>query len=154
MSNKIVKHVDIVKDVDKLHLKSTVVEGISLNVLDTIDKLNSFMEQNKRSQGVAAIQVGSNLRICVVRINDVLYTMINPKMCFKFGLQLSNEGCESLGDKRYLLWRPAFGVVSYYDKKLSKCKLLLNKKYVRVVSHEIDHMNGIVISDNGREYIA
>lgn len=143
-------------DLDLLKLKSTDKYDINnkkfIEIKSVITMLGIIMDKYKGAQGLSAIQIGVDKRICMIRSNDVVYVMINPRLIVKLWWQMSNEGCYSTGDKRYMLWRPLVGCVSYYNTEGNKCIKWLNKKIVRVVSHEIDHMNGKLIS-RGKEYI-
>lgn len=151
MGNKLVKDIDVVKKLDTLHKKSEYVDKLDSLVSDTLNKLKQYMKINVKCQGISAIQLGVPIRLCVVRLNSELHVMYNPKLSLKVLFQLSNEGCMSIPDKRYYLLRPYIGKVCYEDEEFNKRSMFLNKKNVRIVAHEIDHMNGILICDKGRE---
>jgi peptide deformylase len=74
--------------------------------------------------------------------------MINPEI-----LELSSEedvveeGCLSLPGLRVKVKRPTSLRVSFLDKDLKKQTFLMKKMLGRCVQHEIDHLDGILITD-------
>lgn len=117
-----------------------------------IEDMKMWEDRHPKSQGLSAIQMGVSKRIAVVRINGKMKTLINPKLVFKFGQQLSNEGCHSLNENRFTLYRSLCGVVEYCDELGKRRYMYLNKKYIRLIQHELDHMNGILINKEGTPY--
>lgn len=117
-----------------------------------IEKMKTWEMEHPRSQGLSAVQVGTLKRAAVVRINNKLVIMINPRMLMSFGSQVSNEGCHSLNEDRYTVKRSLRGLMSYYDLDGNKRSMYLNKKYVRLIQHEMDHMDGILLRDKGVPY--
>lgn len=105
-----------------------------------------------RMQGFSLPQFGISKRAILVRPRGKkLLVMINPVIEKTVGKWLSTEGCPSVGKLlRYRLSRPIFTKVSYYDfeqkKRVSKW---FARKYSRVICHEVDHLNGILINKFG-----
>lgn len=135
-----------------LRQKSAEVTEITSDVEKCIDELKKQMLKRPKSQGISAIQIGFPYKIAVTRIDNVIRVMINLEFSYKFWFQFSNEGCESLIEERYGLWRPRFGKCHYLDENMVEHELKLNKKTVRVIAHEIDHFNGVLIKDKGRRW--
>lgn len=140
---------------------STVLSEISQNVelpvkdksvLDVIRRMTDWEIKHPKSQGLSAVQMGVLKRVAVVRIDNELFTLVNPRMFLKFGNQQSNEGCHSLYENRFIVRRSKCGVVEYFDIDGKKHFMRLNKKYVRLIEHELDHMNGILINKWGKPY--
>lgn len=142
----------IITDISKLHQRSREVVSIDSTILDVVDILKEEMDARPGCQGLSAIQFDLPFRVHILKIKGKIYLMINLHFILKIGLQWSNEGCESIAD-RYGLWRPMYGLVCYQDISLQKHYMWLDSKHVRIASHEIDHANGIVISDKGRKWV-
>lgn len=96
--------------------------------------------------GLAANQIGLTERVAIVRINDVNLNLINPVITRWSDERMgSTEGCFSLGGKEFTVMRYTNIVVetdNYSDP------LIINDFDVsRTVQHEIDHLDGKLVSD-------
>ena len=118
---------------------------LATNILEMVRK-------DEGSAGLAAIQVGEKKRIVVIsdkkRIPKILY---NPKILMLVGSILEfPEGCLSIPNRMYLLKRNSVIKYSYQNEK---GKLITEKAKgweAIVIQHEIDHTNGILITQKGR----
>ncbi len=112
-------------------------------ILDMIQTLRA-----NNGLGLAAPQIGKNLRICIIEIENELFVLINPeiKNLSKDEL-LSEEGCLSFPNKFLNIPRRKRVKVKATDlngkKQLIRAKGLL----ARAIQHEIDHLNGVLIVD-------
>lgn len=140
---------DIVKDTEVLQrpcslvVKSNIKEAADLiqNMKDTAE----FYKESKGCVGLAANQVGSNLRVILVRGQDNWTVMINPSVT-RHGKEsiMSEEGCLSLeGVRTVKRWNTV--EVVYFDTKLRVRKQVFTGFSATVVQHEIDHLNGKLI---------
>jgi peptide deformylase len=59
----------------------------------------------------------------------------------------STEGCLSLGKKEYTVERNTSITIKYYDMHYQRETLRLDGIDAIVAQHEIDHLDGILISD-------
>lgn len=117
-----------------------------------ISKLKDVFSSLPRAKGLSAVQIGIAKQICVMRVRGNVQVLCNPKIKHSFLMLGSNEGCESCGEDRYIVNRPVCGIVTYLDPTgQEKTKFFLRDK-MRVISHEIDHMNGVLISDCGEKW--
>lgn len=121
-------------------------------VLKAIDRMLEWEQCHPKSQGLSAVQVGTLSRVAVIKIDGELTVMINPQLTCKFGKQKSNEGCHSLNEARFILNRSRCGMVKYNDVDGNSHHKWLSKKYIRLIQHELDHMDGILISMKGVPY--
>lgn len=93
--------------------------------------------------GLAAPQIGINKRVFVAlgRI------FVNPKVTFGKQVQHCTEGCFSDPDgptKMYSLWRPQSLWIEWQDLQQKWHKQKFNGYIAEVISHEIDHLNGVM----------
>ena len=97
--------------------------------------------------GLAATQVGLDMRIIVIDIGEGLMKLINPKITKKEGTSVMEEGCLSVPDAYVKVKRPAKIVVSALNidgkQELIKAEGLLAHAF----GQEIDHLNGKLIID-------
>jgi peptide deformylase len=102
---------------------------------DTIQQMFRLLEETG-GLGLAAVQVGIDARLFVTIWGEVF---VNPKIAHREGEMQRQEGCLSLPDVIRL--------------KTRCCKIILadNRAYegqsAIVIQHEIDHLNGILITD-------
>ena len=97
--------------------------------------------------GLAATQVGLDMRIIVIDIGDGLMKLINPKITKKEGTSVMEEGCLSVPNVYVKVKRPESIVVSALNidgkQELIKAEGLLAHAF----GQEIDHLNGKLIID-------
>lgn len=112
-------------------------------VLDMVKTMEA-----EKGIGLAAPQVSSNLRICVARINNTVYTLINPKIkSYSRKKEVFEEGCLSFPGKFFPVERPIKVKIKARDASGKKIKIRAEGLLARVLQHEIDHLDGILIID-------
>ncbi len=105
--------------------------------------------------GLAAPQVGVNKRMVVVGLpkgqDDEEYPlilMINPKITQKSSeTEVGEEGCLSLPNLRGNVVRSLWVEAEWLDIKGKKMKKMITGFGAKVIQHEIDHLDGVLISD-------
>lgn len=125
------------------------VENLNENELSTIYALHIELQRHLQLNSLSAVQLGSLIRICAVRVNGVIIVMLNPEIILSIGKCRSVEGCCSVRGK-YKVHRPYVGCVRFYDINGDKHVLFYKRDIIKLISHEIDHMNGLLIS-RGKE---
>ena len=116
--------------------------------------LFEYVQKDKGSAGLAAPQTGSLFQIIVVTDKDRRpRIMINPQIVFASPKHTQmEEGCLSIPQKLYTIER-AFAIkVAYQNLKGRKMIESLQGWEARIVQHEIDHLNGILIDRLGPEF--
>lgn len=107
----------------------------------------------KDGAGLAAPQVGKNIRAVVIHHDNKVYFMINPKITKRsWARDIEEEGCLSVLDKKGDI---IYGRVerhkkvncSYLDAKGKSKKISADKIMSRVIQHELDHLDGILFID-------
>ena len=131
---------------------------INANAIKTpnIQELMKDMEEtmkNKDGAGLAAPQIGKNIRLIVISYNDKTFFLINPKITKKsWAKETEEEGCLSvLNEKGEIIYAPVerHKKVSciYLDEKGQLKKIAAEKLFARIIQHEIDHLDGILFID-------
>jgi len=122
--------------------KNEVDELVSLLEFE-LDKSN---ERGNPGVGLAAPQIGINKNVAIVRIGDTKINLVNCSISKGFGSMILEEGCLSLPGKTCLIERhEQLNIVDNelgFPKKFSVFGLP-----AAIVSHEMDHWDGILISD-------
>ncbi|HBA36962.1 TPA: peptide deformylase [Candidatus Falkowbacteria bacterium] len=107
----------------------------------------------KDGAGLAAPQVGQNIRAIVVQKGNKTLFMINPRLTKKsWAREIEDEGCLSvLNDKGEIIYGPVARhkkiSCAYLDEKGKVKKISAEKILARVIQHEIDHLDGILFID-------
>jgi len=110
------------------------------------DMLRTLDEE--KGIGLAAPQVGSDLRICIAKIDNVEYVLLNPKIySYSRKKEVFEEGCLSFPGKFFPVERPVKVKVKARDLAGKKIKLKADSLLARVLQHEIDHLDGILVID-------
>lgn len=109
--------------------------------------------------GLAAPQIGKSLRIFVVdgsvnadeepELKDFKKAFINPEILERYGNAcIMNEGCLSLPDIHEDISRPASIRIKYQDENLEENIEEYSGFVARVIQHEYDHLEGILLVDH------
>ena len=109
---------------------------------------------------IASIQLGIPLRLIYLKKTDEKRlnenyneskVLINPVITKKEGLVRYYENCASCLDYMGLVERPYKVEVEYFDKEGNQTKEIFTELGAVVISHEIDHLDGILHIDKSIE---
>jgi peptide deformylase len=129
----------------KVSNKTTVAECERLDVFSLLQK---ELEEAK-GLGLCAIQIGIPVRACLVKTKEKLVKMINPVITAKHDLnKFIGEKCLSLPGVVVDTLRYQQVTVSWFDVDAYEDKQAVFVEQEAVcVQHELDHMEGKVITD-------
>lgn len=138
-----------------LRKKSKPVEIIDDKILELLDDMYETLKTADDGIGLAAPQVGVLKRVIVIDLSgeggEGPYKLINPVIKKSKGKQVCREGCLSvpgiLGD----VTRPKEVVVEALNEKGEKVTINATDILAIVLSHEIDHLDGILFTDKATE---
>lgn len=135
------------KDNPILRKKSAKIGQIA----KTTAKLAADMKETLAKEdglGLAAPQVGQNVRVIVVKIESTYVPMINPEITRKSAeTDVREEGCLSLPKTYCEIERAKEITVKFQDLKGGGQVLKLEDLPARVAQHEVDHLEGVLIMD-------
>jgi len=116
---------------------------VARDLLDTAKAYEG--EGNGDCVGLASNQIGSNLRVIVVKIGDSWVTMFNPIIAQRSTDWIENEeGCLSLEGTRTV--KRYCGIKVVYTDSKGKSKSWQGRGLAAcIIQHEIDHLNGRLI---------
>jgi len=99
--------------------------------------------------GLAANQIGHNVRVAIVRLGEETRIILNPEVVERSpDLEVDTEGCLSLPGVEAEVPRPKRVVVRAQDEDGGEIKLDLEGLEARLLLHEIDHLDGILFIDH------
>lgn len=105
----------------------------------------------ERGVGLAAPQVGVSKRLILVKDEEIVIVMVNPKIFhYSASTVTSLEGCLSLPGAVYEVPRSSKVSVSYRDLSGALKYLYASKLTAIIIQHEVDHLNGILIDQSGK----
>jgi peptide deformylase len=102
--------------------------------------------------GLAANQIGLNIRLTTVDLSSgedplQLIVLCNPEIISSDGEQKSEEGCLSIPEFTDTVVRPVKLSVHGKDIHGGEIRIEATDLLARCLSHEIDHLNGILFID-------
>ena len=124
------------------------VERFDSELRDLLDEMLRLMRA-KEGIGLAAPQVGITRRLFVCEIEGESMSLVNPRIDSAVGSDSMVEGCLSLPDMRVCVTRRQGIRVAGYDARGRKKQLEATGLWARVIQHEIDHLDGLLICDHG-----
>ena len=103
--------------------------------------------------GLAAAQIGLNLRLATIDLSvgedaGKRIVLCNPEIIAVEGEQKSDEGCLSIPDFSDTVIRPQKVTVRGLDLHGEEFTIEAEGLLARCLSHEIDHMNGVLFIDH------
>ena len=129
-----------------LREKALPVDDMGGDISELIDGMAEIM-YSYQGIGLAAPQVGVLKRVIIADIGDGLLSMVNPEILEKGDEDRLEEGCLSLPNIQVEIERKKMISVRGISQEGKEITLELNGLMARVIQHEIDHLNGILIID-------
>lgn len=133
---------------ESLRRPSKAVEQIDTELRELIRNMFITMEEDK-GIGLAAPQVGENIRLFIVKIDDgIERVFINPQIIATSEQQCSyEEGCLSIPNIYASVIRPEAITIQYKDMNGRRKTMQASGLLARVIQHEYDHLEGILFID-------
>lgn len=142
-----------------LRAKSKAVGKIDKKVLDLICDLKDTLKKQKEPEGVglAAPQIGKNLRVFIADYKNFQRVVINPEIVeisgkpsyakATKGKKEILEGCLSLPYYYGPLKRAASVTLKYLNEKGGEVVEEFTGFNAQVILHEVDHLDGVLFVD-------
>ncbi len=149
-----------------------VLRKVTVDIDNSVDvkKLSEDMFEtmyNAKGVGLAAPQIGLNLRIFVVdgrpfnegedmeerdkdpSLIDFKQVLINADILDEKGKEWAfEEGCLSIPDIREDVYRPEFVTINFFDENWVEHTKTYEGLAARIIQHEYDHIDGILFTDH------
>lgn len=142
----------ICKDLGQLHEVAEPVESSKEAKNIKAKLLANMLLLGNKARGLSAIQIGYNKQACVIKVNNKNKFLIAPQIIEHSEEQdYGAEKCLSIPDRRICVSRYRCVNVQYKNEKLEDCEIVLYADDARTIQHEIDHLNGILITDREKK---
>ncbi|MCD6231573.1 peptide deformylase [Candidatus Aerophobetes bacterium] len=129
-----------------LREKAKWVEKITSEERDLLFCMARIMAENE-GVGLAAPQLGINKRIIIADTGKSLLKLINPQILEREGEDLLSEGCLSLPEVFVPVNRASKIKIEGLNENKKIINLTIEGFLARIIQHEIDHLNGVLIID-------
>lgn len=123
-------------------------------ITDEIRKIFDEMEKVMLSSsgiGIAATQVDIPKRLIIASDGENIYKLINPVIVAHKGEVICDEGCLSFPGMIATIKRYKWIKCKAQNENGKKITIEADDLLARVIQHEIDHLNGILIIDRAEE---
>jgi peptide deformylase len=130
-----------------LRMKARDVETVDDDVRRLAARMTDLMHE-AQGVGLAATQVGVLRRLFVFSDGGEDRVLVNPVITRRSDeTELDDEGCLSLRDVLVPVERSSAVTIEGLDENGEPVKLELELPAARVVQHELDHLDGVLIVD-------
>ena len=137
-----------------LRRKAVEVRNFDFSLSSLTENMFETMYESK-GIGLAAPQIGISQRLIVIDIEEVdaefpPLALVNPTITESSGEELGEEGCLSLPDFRAIVRRSTEVSINAQNIDGQAVHFSAQGLMARVLQHEIDHLDGILITDRLR----
>jgi len=130
-----------------LRMKAREVESFDDDLRRLVERMTALMHE-AQGVGLAATQVGVLRRVFVFFHDEEDRVLVNPVITAKSDeVGVDDEGCLSLRDVLVPVERAVAVTIEGFDAAGAPVELALELPTARIVQHELDHLDGIVIID-------
>lgn len=142
---KIIKH-----PAASLRKKSKNVDVSKIGSKEFLMFYRNMVETMLKNDGIglAAPQIGKNIRVAVINTADGPICLVNPKI-IKTSLtkEIGEEGCLSVPGVYGKVKRHKKVVCNYINEKKEAVAIEASGLFARVIQHELDHLDGVLFID-------
>ncbi len=142
----------VLSDDELLKKRSKMVTAFNEKLWQLLDDMAETLEE-ANGVGLAAPQVGILRRVVIIDIGEGLIELINPEIVSAKGKQREVEGCLSCPGKWGFVERPEKVKVKAFDRFGKPFKVEGTELLAIAMSHEIDHLNGVLFVDIADEMV-
>lgn len=138
----------------KLREKSRLVTDAELKSKNFQNLINDMLKTMKTEKGVglAAPQIGKNIRLIIVETKKGVEAFINPKIVSSSKKMVpSQEGCLSIPGILGMVRRHKSIKVHAKNRDGEKVSMKVDELPSIIFQHEIDHLDGILFIDKAYE---
>ncbi len=131
---------------EELRNDSEPIEEITDEITTLVSDMFETMYHAK-GVGLAAPQIGKNIRLAVIDLGEDPIVLINPEIMKKSGKETCSEGCLSFPGLTENVERAVRVVVEFTDLDGDRYEMEAEGLLARAIQHELDHLDGIVFVD-------
>ncbi|HID91654.1 TPA: peptide deformylase [Candidatus Gracilibacteria bacterium] len=113
-----------------------------------IEKMRKTLAKEETGVGLAAPQIGKNIRIILAVLGKKTTVLINPEiLTHSKTTNQDEEGCLSIPNRFGTVERWNKIELKFYNEKFLPKTRTLSDFDARIVQHEIDHLDGVLFID-------
>ena len=142
----------VIKGDEILNKRCKEIKEVNARVIQLLDDMKETMYANN-GVGLAAPQVGILKRMVVLDVGDGALELINPVIVSTEGEQNETEGCLSVPGVYGIVKRPKKVVVEYLNRDGEKVRTEGEDLKAICISHELDHLDGILFDEKVIEFV-
>lgn len=144
LGDPILRQVSLKIEADQINRDSTI--QLIDDMQTVLDGIKGISDEN--GNAISAPQVGSLVRLILLRLDGIFVAMINPELTAKSEQTFEfEEECFSFYNLRGCVTRHLEVEVSYYDETGCRKRRTMRGEDAGLVQHEIDHLDGIFFVD-------
>ena len=130
-----------------LRMKAREVESFDDDLRRLVERMTALMHE-AQGVGLAATQVGVVSCLFVFVHDEEDRVLVNPVITARSDeVSVDDEGCLSLREVLVPVERPVAVTIEGFDADGTPVELPLELPSARVVQHELDHLDGVLIID-------
>jgi len=130
-----------------LRMKAREVESFDDDLRRLVERMTALMHE-AQGVGLAATQVGVLSRLFVFVHDEEDRVLVNPVITARSDeVSVDDEGCLSLREVLVPVERPVAVTIQGLDAAGMPVELALELPTARIVQHELDHVDGVLIID-------
>ena len=129
-----------------LKKQSEPVDRVDKKMRRLLDDMAETMRANN-GIGIAAPQIGKNIRAIVIELEEHHYDIINPEITKREGSAVDTEGCLSVPELFGEVERAERIEVEFLNRYGKKQVVQAEGLLARCFQHEIDHLDGRLFID-------
>lgn len=141
------------KVLDLVEQDNPILRKVAINIISFDEQLKTLKKDmtdtliKNNGVGIAAPQVGKNIRIFLIEYNDKITEYINPTITFKQGEQNSIEGCLSIPEIWGIVKRPQYIKGKAFNIEGKEFEFEAKGDEACFICHEYDHLDGKLFTD-------
>jgi len=130
-----------------LRMKAREVESFDDDLVRLVERMTALMHE-AQGVGLAATQIGVLRRLFVFVHEDEDRVLVNPVLAVRSEeISVDEEGCLSLREVLVPVERSTAVTIEGLDTAGEPIRLELELPTARIVQHELDHLDGVLIID-------
>ena len=138
---------------DVLKLKARKVENIDEKIVELVHTMRVTLARVAGGIGLAAPQVGKSMQLAIVDLSlldeeEEFFVLINPNIVQSDGDEIEDEGCLSIPGFTMPVERKTKLLLQAWDLQGKEIRQEIEGYKARVIQHELDHLEGILILDH------
>lgn len=135
-----------------LNKKAKAIPEITQEIFDLAKNMKETMHESN-GVGLAAPQVSESVRMFVVQHKDGDMAFINPEITwYSPETKIGEEGCLSIPGVFLDIKRHESIEIKFQDEHGASHHIRAKGFFARVIQHEYDHLDGILITDRVKEH--